>query len=104
MLAFIEGAIADARGGDVCRLLELGAKMEESAHCFHDVMEILIEKLPRQDSIATKYVFWYMLRLLWATFDDYLKARISPDAVADANAQAALASYARVLAKGKSAN
>lgn len=95
VLAFIEGTVNDVREADICQLLELAARTSESARCFRDTVEFLIERLPRRDAVTSRYVFWYMLRMLCATFEAYLTPRVSPDDVAHAKAAAAIASYTR---------
>ena len=94
-LALIEAWVGDVRDIDLGGLLERGFKTSESARCFHDVVEILIEKLPRQDAVAHRLVFWNMLRTLCATFEEHLTAQLPDEVVADAKAKAALASQAR---------
>lgn len=92
--------VATSREADICHLLELAARTNESARCHHDVVEILIEKLPRQDAVATRYVFRYMLQGLCEAFEEHLAELVAPADALNARTTAETNNRTRRMSRG----
>lgn len=103
-LTLIEAWVSDVSDNDGCSLSDQGVRASESARCYHDVVEILIDQLPHSEAAAHRLVLWNMLRLLFVAFEKRLISQLPDGVVLDAKAIAASASHARSASRAARKN